>query len=158
MPGTPDTSALCPLEGSSSSLPLFYVQIYLLLWLCQTLVEAHGIFHLHGGMRDLFQLWQVNSLLQHVGSSSWTRDHTVASCFGRAESQLQDHQGSPYPLALGGPPLVWLGTQLDGYTCAGAFSLPYSYSQLSGSGAGGGNNKTHLSFIETLAVNVCSLY
>ena len=37
------------------------------------------------------------SQLQHVGSSSLTRDQTWAPCAGSSESQLLDHQGSPCP-------------------------------------------------------------
>ena len=44
------------------------------------------------GMQDL-QLWQV-------GSSSLTRDRTQAPCLGSRESQLLDHQESPWMESL----------------------------------------------------------
>ena len=47
-------------------------------------LAVHGIF---SGIE--------NSLLQHVGSSSLTRNKTWAPCIGRLESQSLDHQGSP---------------------------------------------------------------
>ena len=37
----------------------------------------------------------AGSELQHVGSSSLTRDQTQASCIGSSDSLLLDHQGSP---------------------------------------------------------------
>ena len=42
----------------------------------------------------------AKSQLQHVGSSSLTRDHTQAPCFGSTEAKLLDHQASPFPLTL----------------------------------------------------------
>ena len=45
------------------------------------------------GMRDL-QLRHMNSELQHVGSSSLSRDRTWAPCFGNVESQPLGQQGS----------------------------------------------------------------
>ena len=38
--------------------------------------------------------------MQHVGSSSLTRDGTWVPCIGSSESKLLDHQGSPTSLVL----------------------------------------------------------
>ena len=40
------------------------------------------------------------SQLQHVGSSSLTRDRTWAPCTGSSESQPLDHQGSPISITF----------------------------------------------------------
>ena len=43
--------------------------------------------------------WGIQDLqLQHVGSSSLTRDQTQALCTGGLESYLLDYQGSPCPI------------------------------------------------------------
>ena len=76
----------CPLHCKEDSLPLDH----------------------HGGLRGLFvcfyvylsgctrsQFRHANSWLQHVGSSSLTRDGTWVPCIVSLESQPPDHQGSP---------------------------------------------------------------
>ena len=48
------------------------------------------------GMRDLpSSLWNVNSWLQHVGSSSLSRDLTQVPCILNVESYPLDFQASP---------------------------------------------------------------
>ena len=57
-----------------------YIFILLFLfWLLRVLVVALGIFSLHCGVQHLY--------LQHVGSSSLTRDGTQTPCIGNTESQ-----------------------------------------------------------------------
>ena len=69
--------------------------IYLtFIWVPWVLVVAHGIIDPCCSMQDL-QLWHVNSKLQHVGSSSLTKDGAPVPCIGRAESQPLNHKGSP---------------------------------------------------------------
>ena len=56
-------------------LPLFFKKKYLFIWLCQVLVVAHGIFHLHCGMWDLFWffrcgIWYLFILL-HIDLVLW---------------------------------------------------------------------------------------
>ena len=46
------------------------------------------------------QLQHVGSWAVRVGSSSLTKDHTQAPCFGSTEASLLDHQASPFPLTL----------------------------------------------------------
>ena len=46
------------------------------------------------------QLWHVNSQLQHVGSSSLTRDGTWAPGIGSSESQPLGHQGRPCQMTV----------------------------------------------------------
>ena len=85
--------------------PLTYVFIFDYLFDCAILVVALGIFDRHCNMQGLW-LRHANSQLQHVGSSSLTRDRTLAPCIGSLESQPLDHQG-------GGPGIVTLsGSQL----------------------------------------------
>ena len=50
-------------------------------------------------MQDL-QLGHSNSWLRYVGSNFLIRDRTQDPCFGSAESQPMDHQGSPSSLFL----------------------------------------------------------
>ena len=59
----------------SVSLNTYLFFTYLFIWLHWVLVVTCGIFW----------LWLVNCWLQHVGSSSLTRDQTWAPCFGSAE-------------------------------------------------------------------------
>ena len=54
---------------------------YLFIWLCQVLVVAWGVFDLHCSTQDL-QLQHASSQLQHVESSSQTRDQIQAPCIG----------------------------------------------------------------------------
>ena len=58
---------------------------YLFIWLHWVLVVTCGIF----------QLWLANCWLQHVGSSSLTRDQTWALALG-VQSQPLDQHESPY--------------------------------------------------------------
>ena len=48
----------------------------------------------------LIFIWLPLSQLQHVGSSSLTRDQTQTSCFGSTYSQPLDHQGNPLTLVV----------------------------------------------------------
>ena len=52
-----------------------------------------AVLVLSRGMQD-FQFQLANSQLWHMGSSSLTRDLTLAPCLGSAESQPLDHEGS----------------------------------------------------------------
>ena len=54
---------------------------------------AHRIFSLCHGVPD-FQLLHANFQLQHVGSSSLTRDQTWVPSFGSLQFQPLDHQRS----------------------------------------------------------------
>ena len=51
--------------------------------------------HTEGMYLFWLQLQHANSRLQHVRSSSPTRDRTQVPCIGSSESQPSDHQGSP---------------------------------------------------------------
>ena len=59
------------------NLSLFYLFTFLFTCLHWVLVVAFGVFDLHCSMRDLY-LWQENTELPHVESSSPTRDQTQA--------------------------------------------------------------------------------
>ena len=79
---------------------IIYLFIYLLIYLaaqglsCGTLDLHCSMLDLHCSMWDLHcDMWDLQ--LQHVGSSSLTRDSTRAPCIGSTESQPLDHQGSP---------------------------------------------------------------
>ena len=77
------------IRALSSLLFLTYLlikKIYIFIWLFWVLVVALGIF-LVCNMQDL--------QLLHVGSGSLSRDRSQGPCFGSAESQPLDHQGSP---------------------------------------------------------------
>ena len=63
-----------------------FFNFYLLIWLCQVLVEAGGLLSCG--------TWTL-SCSMHVGSSSLSRDWTRAPCIGSVESQPLCHQGSP---------------------------------------------------------------
>ena len=56
-------------------------QSVLSTWLRQIFVVAHLIFDLRCSMWDLY-LWQANSSLQYLESSSWTKDQTRAPTLG----------------------------------------------------------------------------
>ena len=47
-----------------------------------------------------FFSYNMQALLQHVGSSSLTRDQIWASCIGSTQSWPPDHQGSPYDTGI----------------------------------------------------------
>ena len=66
---------------------IFFIK-KLFIWLCWVLVEIHRIFDL------LCSMWDPS--FWHVGSSSYTRDGTWATCIGSAESWPLDHRGSPH--------------------------------------------------------------
>ena len=66
---------LCPLS------PSFILLLHFKFFFCN--------IYLFGSIRDL------SSSLQHVGSSSLTRDRTWAPCIGSPEFQPLDYQGSP---------------------------------------------------------------
>ena len=59
--------------------------IFKFTWLHQVLVGLYGTFDSITGYR-IFWLWLMNSQLQHVRSSSPTRNRTQALCTGSAES------------------------------------------------------------------------
>ena len=56
----------------------YYIFFYFLILSCQS------------------SLGHVGSQLEHMQSSSLTRDQTWATCIGGGESQPLDHQGSPH--------------------------------------------------------------
>ena len=71
-------------------LPLFYQRI---VTFPQDLCFFFFNIYLFGSSGS--QLWCENFQLQHVGSSSLTRDQIWIPCLGTVESQPLDHQGSP---------------------------------------------------------------
>ena len=78
----------------------FYSLVFFLcLFLFYLSASGLGWLGLSCTTRDLF-MRHANSQLWHVGSGCLSRDQTQASCVRTVESQLLDHQGSPYNVTL----------------------------------------------------------
>ena len=82
------------------------------------------------------QLCHVSSKLQHVGSSSLTRDGTWALCIARVESQPLDCQGNPKMSSFISFVLNSLSLDLHLPNCLYSFQMPSFISETSTSHPG----------------------
>ena len=101
-----DLCSLCPMEGPALPhhsthrpcwwcWPLFHIlEARLSYAVYFFLIYLFGCSGLSCGMQDSHcSMWDLE--LQHVGSSSLTRNRTPVPCIGSEESQPLNHQGSP---------------------------------------------------------------
>ena len=100
--GPPGKSGIQVLETGLSSNPsaLQCVEIIWIMIFFSINLRMYACMHaapgLSCGMWNLRCSMRTLSCSMHVGSSSLTRDRTLAPCIGSAKSYPLDHQGSPW--------------------------------------------------------------